>query len=159
MKSGRLGLLGQSRTSYLHGAMTVALRCLHSLGLPLALVGAMVFGSARQAACSMHGLGVGIGASPSAQHTERARRHAAHGAHQHAIPPDDGDGLPPCHCTCLGDCTATQGATLPPTITIRVAVVVARPQLLLETRQAPPPASESRHLLPFANGPPEAPLS
>lgn len=143
--------------------MTAALRCLRSLVLPLALLGAMVFGSAQQAKCPMHGWGVRIGELHTAHHAERLSKHTpgsvAHDVHRHAQSPDDGDGPPPCHCTCLGDCTAAQVATLPPTITIRAAVVVAEPQLLFEMRQASPLVSEPEHLLPFANGPPGTPLS
>lgn len=137
--------------------MIALVRSVHSLVLALALLGAMVFGSVRQGGCSMHGLGAAGQAHGPAHGAAAHAHHAASGverAHGHDAPAD-GDGHGPCHCTCIGDCTApAQTATVPVTPTMRVALVVAEPHRLPDAEPDALPPTEPDRLLPFANGPP-----
>ena len=143
--------------------MTAASRFLRTLAMPLALFGAMVFGSIWQAACSMHGVGVQSRDSTSTSLAKVDSAPApdghAHLPHGHDAPQEDDDESSACHCTCLGDCTAGQVATLPSETTLRIAAVVAKPRGLLDEWRSVPLRPTAPHFLPFANGPPDAPLS
>jgi hypothetical protein len=127
--------------------MTAVARLLRSIALPIALLG-MVLGGVQSASCEMHGLGAMQAQAPSAAgHAHGAAHGASHGQH------DAGD----CCCTCIGDCAAPlPAATVPTTITIRVAETAAEPRRLPEAQLEWSAPSEPDRLLPFANGPPTA---
>jgi hypothetical protein len=125
--------------------MTAVARLLRTLTLPIALLG-MVLGGVHGVSCQMHGLGaMHVQASSAAGHTH------AHGAsHGH-------DDAGECHCTCIGDCTAPlPTATVPTTITIRVAETAAEPRRMPDAEPEWSRPWEPDRLLPFANGPPTA---
>jgi hypothetical protein len=121
--------------------MTAVARLLRTIAFPIALLG-MMLGGVQSASCQMHGLGAMHAQAPTTGGHEHGGSHGQH---------DAGD----CHCTCIGDCTAPlPAATVPTTITIRVAEAPAEPHRLPDAVPEWSPPSEPDRLLPFANGPP-----
>jgi hypothetical protein len=118
--------------------------------LLVALVVATGLGSAARASCAEHGLG-GLALVGHAAPAGAATHHAAHHGHGHSGN-DHSEG-----CCCAGECAGVaQLATLPPSITIRVAVSVAEPARAFDLRTGQAPVADPDRLLPFANGPPVA---
>ena len=96
--------------------------------------------------CPVHA-GLAIGAASG--HSGAAHSHATHG---------EQGGKQDAHhsCTCLGDCSAGGGVASLPARSIELVAAVSRPGSV-----ALPPAARTRvtaapHVLPFANGPPNA---
>jgi hypothetical protein len=120
----------------------------------LALLSQVGFGNAESLACDMHGPGAMMG---GATHGAMAgMKHHASAAH-HGSGHQDAGG---CHCSCIGDCSATVALpTAPSTSTVRVAFVIATPLRPLDIEPARPTSPEPDRLLPFANGPPATALS
>jgi hypothetical protein len=142
------------------------IRFARSVPLLLALLSAVLFGSAGEAGCTMHGLGAMPHRAVSGHHAA-GRAHAASSdviRHEHQSSDEHGhhgqDSRGHCCCSCISECSFTAPlATLPAVHVVLVAVVVPQPRQTFDAQRAelPPPEPDLR--LPFANGPPAAPLA
>ncbi|MFL5608777.1 MAG: hypothetical protein ACJ8AD_20140 [Gemmatimonadaceae bacterium] len=118
----------------------------------LALLSQVGFGNAQSLQCGMHGLG----ALRSELATTDASAASGHAAAHHG---DSDTGDQGCHCTCTGDCSAAVSVPAAPMVsTLRVAIVVARPEGAFDVAPTLPERLEPERLLPFANGPPATAL-
>jgi hypothetical protein len=128
-------------------------RRLRAASLLLALLSAVGFGGAQEAACAMHGLGAAHAGAGVASHVTTVRMTHESGDHEH------GRGTSGCDCTCIGDCTMVAPlATAPAVATLRVALIDPEPRRPLDVEPAHAPPAEPDRLLPFANGPPASAL-
>jgi len=126
--------------------MSTIARAFRSASLLLALLSAVVLGSASESACEMHGLGAMHASGPAVAH--HGASHSTQSGHQH-------HGTTGQECCCIGDCSATVAvASAPVTPTLLVASVAAKPRRIFDERSAQTAPPEPDRLLPFANGPP-----
>lgn len=133
-------------------------RLLRSATLLLALLSVVVLGSARDAACEMHGLGDMASHAVAGHHggDRSAPMDAPAGTSLHRHGGTDGDTPDDAGtCCCIGTCSAAVTvARAPVTPTLLVAFVAAQPRRVFDARSAQAAPSEPDRLLPFANGPP-----
>jgi hypothetical protein len=121
----------------------------------LALLTQVGFGNAQSLQCAMHGLG-GMQSELAATDAAAARAASGHAAAHHG---ESDTGDQGCHCTCVGDCSAAVSVPAAPLApTLRIAIVVARPQGPFDVTPTLPTPVEPERLLPFANGPPATAL-
>jgi hypothetical protein len=156
-------------------------RRLFAAPLFIALLSAVLLGGVQEASCAMHGGGAAratatptaaaghaLAAHAVAAHAVAAHAMAAHAAARHAVAEtlssesgqDHHRSHSGCDCSCIGACTMSAPAASPPaTVTLRIALVEPQPRRPLDTEPAQSSPQEPDRLLPFANGPPAAPLA
>jgi len=140
-------------------------RFARSVPLLLALLSAVLFGSAGEAGCTMHGLGALPHRSASVHHAGGAHDPSAEVAHHGHQSGDqrghhDQDSRGHCCCSCISECSFTAPlATLPAVHVLLVAVVVPQPRQTFDAHRTELPPPEPDLGLPFANGPPASPLA
>ena len=145
--------------------MRTLARFARSASLLLALLSAVLFGSAGEAGCAMHGLGAMPRRAPTAHHDHGASHLAGSASANHTEAHANGSGHHDsgshehCCCSCISECSFTAPlATLPAVHVLLVAVVVPQPRHTFDAQNTELPPTEPDRRLPFANGPPPAQL-